>query len=119
MLLQSVNVGLSEDAAFARDGMQLDANVALVAELLRRNLQLRVDLVDDRARSSGALVVHRRDFFLAAGVLVLFEDNNLGILPAQLYDRVHFGMHLFYRQRDCSDFLHELGAHQIGQRSTA
>ena len=63
LLLQAVDVGLGEDAALAGHRMQLDAVVALVAEFRRGNLQLGVDLVDDRAGAAGALVVHRRNFW--------------------------------------------------------
>ena len=119
LLLQAVDIGFRKDAAFACDRMQLDAGVALVAEFFGGNLELRVDLVDDGARASRAFVVHRRDFFLAAGVPVFLEDDDLGILPAQFNDRVHFGVQLFDRQRDCGDFLHKLRADQVGQRASA
>ncbi len=60
--------------------------------------------------ATGALVVHRRDFLLAPGFIVIFEDDDLRILPAQLNDRVHFGMHLLHRQRNSRHFLHKLRA---------
>ena len=66
--------------------MQLDSVVALLPELHSGNLQFGVDLIDDCARASGALVVHGRDFFLAAGLCVVFEDNDLGVLTAELDD---------------------------------
>ena len=119
LLLQAVDVGLGEDAALAGDGMQLDADVALVAQFCGGNLQLGVDLVDDGARAAGALVVHRRNFLLAAGVLVFLEDDDLRILSAELDDRVHFRMQLLDGQRHGRDFLHELGADQVGQRASA
>ena len=98
LLLQAVDIGFREDTAFACDRMQLDAGVALVAEFFGWNLELRVDLVDDGARTSRALVVHRRDFFLAAGIPVFLENDDFGILPAQFNDRVHLGVQLFDRQ---------------------
>ena len=119
LLLQAVDVGLGEDAALAGDRMQLDAGVALVAKFRGGNLQLGIDLVDDGARTSGALVVHRRNLLLAASVLVFLEDDDLGILAAQLDDGVHFRMQLLDRQRHGRHFLHELRAHQIGQRAAA
>ncbi len=115
--LQAVDVGLGEDAALAGHGMQLDADVALVAKLCGGNLQLGVDLVDDRARTAGALVVHRRNLLLAAGVLVFLEDDDLGVLAAEFDDGVDFGVELLDRERNRSDFLHELCADQIGQRA--
>ena len=57
-LLQAVDVRLREHPAFARDGMQLQPLVAHLAKLLGRDLELGVDLVDDRAGAAGALVVH-------------------------------------------------------------
>ena len=38
LLLQAIDVGLSENAALARDGMDLDPLVTLVAQLVGRNL---------------------------------------------------------------------------------
>ncbi len=119
LLLQAVDVGLGEDAALAGDGMQLDADVALIAQLGGGNLQLGIDLVDDGARAAGALVVHRGNLLLAAGVLVFLEDDDLGVLAAELDDRVHFGMELLDRERNGGDFLHELCADQVGQRAAA
>src|SRR5208337_2167375 len=66
LLLEAVYIGFGEDAALAGHGVQLDSGVALVAKLCGRDLKLGVDLVDDGARTAGALVVHRRDLFLAA-----------------------------------------------------
>ena len=117
LFLQAVDVGLGEDATLAGHGMQLDANVALVAEVCCGNLQLGVDLVDDGAGTAGALVVHRRNLLLAAGVLVFLEDDDLRVLAAELDDGVDFGMELLDRERNRSDFLHELGADQVGQRA--
>ena len=119
LLLQAVDVGLGEDAALARDGMQLDADVALIAQFCGGNLQLGVDLVDDGAGAAGTLIVHRGNLLLAAGVLVFLEDDDLGVLSAQLDHRVHFRMQLLHGQRDRRDFLHELCAHQVGQRASA
>ncbi len=59
----------------------------------------------------GALVVHRRDLLLAAGLGVFLEDDDLGVLAAQL-DRPSrtLGVELLDRQRDRVDLLHELRA---------
>ena len=92
--------------------MQLDAVVTLLAQLVGGNLELGVDLVDHRAGAAGALVVHRRDLLLAAAGLVFLEDDDLGVLPAQLDDRVHFGMQLLHSKRNRRDFLHEFRANQ-------
>src|SRR4029077_409366 len=54
-LLQAVDVGLGKYAALAGDLVQFDPLVSLFAELKGRDLQLGIDLVDDRARSASAL----------------------------------------------------------------
>ena len=91
--LQAVDIGLGEHAALAGHGMQLDALVAHLAELFGGNAQLGVDLVDDRAGAAGALVVHRRNLLLAAGLRVLLEDDDLGVLAAQLDHRAALRVH--------------------------
>ena len=96
--MQAVDVGLGEHAAFAGDFMQFDPVIALKCQLGYRNLQLRIDLVDDRSGAAGALIVHRRNFFLAARLVVIFEDDDLRILSTQLNHRIHFGMQLLNRQ---------------------
>ena len=118
-LLQAVDVGLGEDAALARHLVQLDPQVALLAEVVRRNFQLRVDLVDHRAGAAGALVVHRRDLLFPPRFGVRLEDDDLGVLAAQLDHRMDFGVELFDRERDGRDFLDELRADQRRQVAAA
>ena len=118
-LLQAVDVGLGEYAALPRHFVQLDAVISLIAELGDGNFQLGIDLVDDRAGSASALVVHRRDFFLAAGFLIVLEDDDLGVLPAEFDHRIHFGMHLLDGERNRRNFLHEFRADLVGDRSAA
>ncbi len=79
-------------------------------------LQLGVDLVDDRAGPAGALVVHRRDLLLASALRVVLEDDDLGVLPAELDHGVHLGVELLDGERDGRHFLHELGADERRQR---
>ena len=114
--LQAVNVGLGEHAALAGHLVQLDSVIALQRQLRHRNLQLRIDLVDDRARPARALVVHRRNFFLAAGLLIVLEDDDLRVLTAEFDHRIHFGMHLLDGERDRRNFLHELRADLLRDR---
>jgi hypothetical protein len=64
-LLQAVDVGFGEDAALARDLVELEAAIAQAAEFDDGDAQLDIDFVDHRARAAGALVIHRRDIFLA------------------------------------------------------
>src|SRR5215470_17562544 len=119
LLLQSVDVGFGKDSAFPCDGMQLDAEVSLIAELLAGDLQFGVDLVDDSSRAASALVVHGRNLLLTAAGLVLFEDDDLGVLATELYHRVHFGMELLDGKRHCRDFLNELCSEQRSQRAAS
>ena len=117
LLLQAVDVGFGEDAALAGDRVQLDPEVAHLAELLGRDLELGVDLVDDRAGSAGTLVVHRRDLLFLAGLLILFEDDDLGVLAAELDDGLDIGVEFFDGQRDGVDFLNEAPAEARGDRA--
>ena len=110
--LQTVDIGLSEDTALPRHFVQLDSEKTLLAQFGRGNLQLRVDLVDDCAGTAGAFVIHRWNLLLPAGFRVRFEDDDLGVLTAELDDRVHLRMQFFHGQRHRRDFLHELGANQ-------
>ena len=116
-LLQAVDVGFGEHAAFAGDPVQFDSVVSLLAKLGGRNFQLGIDFVDDRARAAGALVVHRRNFLLPPGFLVILEDDDLRVLATQFDDGIHLGMHLLHGQRNRGDFLHELGADLLGNRA--
>ena len=99
--------------------MQLDAVIGQVRELGGGNLELGVDLVDDRAGAAGALVVHRGDLLLAAGLFVVLEDDDLGVLAAQLDDRVHLGVQLLDGERDGVDFLDKLRADHLGDGAAA
>ncbi len=117
--LQAVDVGLGEHAALAGDLVQLDAVIALHSKLGGRNFQLGVDLVDDRAGAAGALVVHRRDFLLAPSLIVVLEDDDLGVLAAQFDDGIDLRMQLLDGERNRGDFLHELGADLVGDTSAA
>ncbi len=81
-------------AANNGDLVQLDAVVCLIAEFVGGNLQLGIDLVDHRAGAAGALVVHGRNLLLAAGLRVVLEDDDLGILAAEFDDGVHLGVQL-------------------------
>src|ERR1019366_8667654 len=115
LLLQAIYIGLSENAALACDRMNPDPLIALVAQLVGRNLQLGVDLVDDRTGAPRALVVHRRDLLPPAVAAILFENDDFGILTAQFDDRVHFRMELLHREGDSVHLLHEFRADQSAE----
>src|SRR5437764_2283171 len=99
--------------------MQLFAFVSHLAELVGGDAQLGIDLVNDRAGAARALVVHRWQLLLFTGFGVFFEDDDLGVLPAQLDDRAALGIKLFDRERYRIDFLDELRAHVLAARRAA
>ena len=67
------------------------SDVAHLAELFGGNAQLGVDLVDDGARAAGALVVHRRNFLLAAGVRSSLKMMILASCPPSSTTEPHAG----------------------------
>src|SRR5439155_3852883 len=117
--LQAVNIGLGEHAALPCHRVQLQPEVTHLREVFRRDAQLSVDLVNDGASSSGALVVHGRDLLLAACFRVLFEDDDLGVLTAQLDHGTALRIQVLDRQRDRVDLLDELGADVRGDAAAA
>ena len=118
-LLQTIDVGFGKDAALAGDLMQFDAVIGLVGKLGGWDLQLGVDLVDDRSRAASALVIHRRDLLLASGLFVIFEDDDFCVLSAQFDYGVHLGMQLLDCERDGMHFLNELCADHLSDGAAA
>jgi hypothetical protein len=118
-LLQAVNVGFRKYAALSGDFVELDPCIFQFGQLMRRDLQFGVDFIDDRTGPSCALIVHRGDFFLAPSVVIIFEDDDFGVLTAEFNDRVDFGMQLFYSQGNGSNFLHEFRADLVSNRAPA
>ena len=118
-LLQAVDVGLGENATLSGNFVELDPMVFLLGQLSRRNLQLGIDLVDDRAGPAGAFVVHGGNFFLAPGLLVVFEDNDLGVLAAKFDHRIDLRMKLFDGQRNRGNLLHKFRSDLVGDGPTA
>ena len=87
--------------------MELQPVVPHLAKLICGNADLGVDLVNDSACAAGALVIHGRDLFLASGFRVLLEDDDLGVLAAQLDDRAALGVKVLDRKRDSVYLLDE------------
>ena len=116
--LQAVDIGLGKHAALPCHRVQLQPVVTHLAQVFGRDAQLGVDLVNDGASSSGALVIHGRDLLFAAGLGVFLEDDDLGVLPAQLDHGTALGIQVLDRQRDRIHFLHELGANVRGDAAT-
>ena len=112
-LLQPIDVGFGEHTALAGNLVQLDSVIFLLGQQFGRDLQLRVNFVDDRTGAAGAFVVHRRNFLLASGLVIIFEDDDLCVLPAQFDDRVDLGVKLLHCQRYSRDLLHKLCANLI------
>ena len=81
-LLQTVDIGLRKHTALTGDLVELYAVVGLIGQFGRGNFQLGIDLVDNCARAAGALIVHGRNLLLASRLFIVFEDNDLRVLPA-------------------------------------
>ncbi len=113
-LLQTIDICFRKYTTLAGHFVQLDAVICLVGQLGSRDLQLGVDLVDDRARTAGTLVIHRGNLLLSSSLFIVFEDDDLCILATQLDDRIHLGMELFDGERDRVHFLNKLGADHLG-----
>ena len=105
--LQAVDVRLRENPAFAGYRMQFQAHIAHVAKVLGGDSQLGVNLVDDRARTPRALVVHGGDFLFSAGLRIFLEDDDLGVLATQFDDRAAFRVKFLYSERNRVHFLYE------------
>jgi hypothetical protein len=118
-LLQAVNVGFRKYAALTSDFVELDPCVFQFGQLLRWDLQFGIDFIDDRAGPARALVVHRGDFFLAPSLVIIFEDDDFGVLTAEFNDRVDFGMQLLYSQGNGGNLLHEFRTDLVSNRATA
>ncbi len=99
--------------------MQLLADVAHFAKLVGRNAQLGVDLVDHGAGAARALVVHRRQLLLFAGLRIFLEDDDLRVLTAEFDHRSALGIQLLDRERNGVHFLHELRADVLRQARSA
>ena len=116
--LQAVDVGLGEYAALPCYLVELDAMIFLLGKQIGGNFQLGVNFVDHRAGAAGALVVHGRNFLFAAGFFVVFEDDDLGVLPTELDDGINLRMKLLHSQRNSGHFLDELRADLFGDRAS-
>ena len=53
-------------------------------------------------------------FFLRPVSSSIFEDDDLGVLAAELDDRVHFGMQLLHRERDALTSCTNLAPIRVG-----
>ncbi len=111
-LLQAVDVRFGEDAALPCHGMELQPQVTHVAELLGRDAQLGVDLVDDCACTPCTLVIHGGVFLLPAGLWIFLEDNDFRVLSTKLDHRAALGIEMLDGERDGVHFLDELGTDQ-------
>ena len=90
-----------------------------MASFRRGNFELGVNLVDYGAGAASALIVHRRNLLLAPGLLVVFEDDDLCVLTAQLDHRVDLRVQLLYGKRNRVHFLHKFCADHFGDGPAA
>src|SRR5207253_979370 len=108
-----------KDAALAGHGVQLQTSISHLAKLFGGDAKLGVDLIDDGAGATGALIVHRRNLLLAAGLGIGLEDDDLGVLAAQLDHAAALGVESLHGERNRVDFLNELGAQKLDQAVAA
>ncbi len=90
--------------------MELNVEVWERPEIFAFQLELGGDLVDDGARTAGALVVHAWDFALCVCLLVSEPDNDLRVLPSQFDDRTGVRVEVLHRQGHRVYFLNQLRA---------
>jgi len=105
------DVGLGEDSALGRHMVQLAVVKGDAAHLVLGHAHL-----------DHALVVHRRHRVLvglAVFALLGAEDDDLGVLAAQLDDRAHRGVEALDGQGDGVDLLDEAGAQRLGEGAAA
>ena len=107
------DVGFCEDAALGRNVVQVLVVEMKIESLFGRHADLDHALVDCGARARSAFVVHRGDGRLVASSLVLFEDDDLRVLTAELDDRARVGVEGFHRQGDGVHLLNELRAERF------
>ena len=116
LFLQAIDVDFSEDAAFPGHGVPADAGIGHPTEFIGRDPQLRGNLVQHGAGAAGAFVVHRGQLTFLAGASVLLEDNDLGVLPAQLDDAVGFRVEGLDGQGDGVYLLNVPRPHAVADR---
>ena len=107
------DVGLGEHAALGCDVMKLLVIEVQVQCLFGGHADFDHALVDRGARARRALVVHRRDRGLVARLLVLFEDDDLRVLAAELDDGPGIGVQCLDRQGDGVHLLNEFRAERF------
>ena len=110
------DVGLGEHPTLGGDGVQALGVEVQFRQRRARQAGLQQALVDRRAGAGGALVVHGGDDPARPAARVVLEQDDLGVLPAQLDDAAHLGVQLFHCQGDGIDLLHETCADGLGQR---
>ncbi len=115
LLLKAVDVRLGEHAALACHRMNAQPLITEVRQTLGRNPQFGNDLVDDSPGPAGTLVVHRGQFLEPPGLRILLEDDDLGILAAQLDDAANLREQPLDRQADRVDLLDVPGADEARQ----
>jgi hypothetical protein len=94
--------------------MQWISTVHLPAQPLARNGQLGGQLVNERPGTARALVIHAGRALAAIACLPGVEEQNLGVLSAQLDGRLGVGIASLNGQRDRIHFLYEPPAGNAG-----
>ena len=77
------------------------------SEFVLAHTELEQAFVDGRSGPGGALVIHRRDDLPITCFRVIFEDDDLGVLAAQLDETARIRVEFFDGKGDGVDFLDE------------
>ena len=95
--------------------MPADSVIALIRQHLGRNIQFRPDLVQDRTRASGALVVHTSYLFTSGRAWLIAVNDNFAVLTAQFDYGINFRENLLHRHGNGADFLDKTPSDQFRQ----
>ena len=109
---QGLDVGLGEDAAAARDGVDVRGLARQLVEAGGVGVEQRRHLVDERSRAAGAGAVH-------ALLDAVVEVDDLGVLAAELDGAVGLGNERLHGALGGDDLLHELEVEPLGQEQAA
>ena len=102
---QGLDIRLGEHTASAGDAVNRLSLSRQLFKFIRRNIQQRGDLVNKSAGAPGTAAIHPHVRGLqAAGILVIVEEDHLGVLAAQL----HCGTHVGIQRPDCRSVGHHL-----------
>ena len=105
LVQKRLDVALCENATARGDRVDLLVLLRKLVELVRRDVQKRRHLVDERARAAGAGAVHAH--LKAGGVVAVGQKEDLRVLAAELDNRVRARHEPVHRDARGVDLLHK------------